>query len=335
MYAVIHKKDENYAKRVKILREIKVNGVVAFVEVLVPDSSKKVIYAMKHIMIHGEPYTREIKLYSQHTNILLSELDSWVKGKGYSDFTGLEQLFWDIAQYEKVLWVDIRQREYVYIFYTARYKFAPEAEFETVTQITVLLLPCNNMCDNISITITDVMAVPPGVISIGHQDIWIRSMLWTAFIVHQVGDGPDPTAPIRLRIKWANFVHSRMGVAQKRVIDAIAKTSWTPEERQLFAPFPPITVIINAWSLPVGKVGMYSRFSAEKSCHLTIHEAVFNQIMKNKQLRRPGESLPYYEYILLHEMIHAAFSQSCYDSDHGPAFMRIAEALELPEKYSK
>lgn len=291
---------------------------------------------MKHIMIHGEPYTREIKLYSQHTNILLSELDSWVKGKRYSDFTGLEQLFWDIAKYEKVLWVDIRQREYVYIFYTARYKFAPEAEVETVTQITVLLLHDNIHDNNISITITDVMTVPPGVISIGHHDIWIRSMLWTAFIIHQVGDGPDPTAPIRLRIKWANFVHSRMGVAQKRVTEAISQISWTPEVQQLFAPFPPITVIINAWSLPVGKVGMYLRaLEDQEEGYLTIHEAVFNQIMKNKQLRRPGESLPYYEYILMHEMIHAAFSQSCYDSDHGPAFMRIAEALELPEKYSK
>ncbi len=176
------------------------------------------------------------------------------------------------------------------------------------------------------------------------KDPWIRSMLWTSSIVAKLTDDMKPIYNIGQRIKWAKFIRKQLPEIQKIVIDASATMETLKE-------FPYITVCVNAWSMPLGRVAKYvhpvyypgdektaltdfesnpnttMRFYGE----LTIHESVFNNIVKTQTLRQSDDKHHYYKYILIHEMIHAIFRN---ESTHGEKFQTIAKTIGLPKKYT-
>jgi hypothetical protein len=363
-------------KKVTIIDTKIINAQVSDVKIaLRSDPSHPLGYIPKRmIYVVGEPAIHEdYTIFSWQSMRTMTALKQWLTPTTYTlgDYVGIEKLCWELAHLDSHLVIDVQPMNPNIInpnivnptiikFYMRPRLFDPNnpASDLTITTVTAIVLPLGTIY-SLSVIISDEpfqrnshRKTKNPKKYIGHQDPWLRSMLWTSHVVALITDDPSPLASIASRVKWAKFMRKQMNLAQQTILNVI-RSNIVPDTSCFIESYPYITVCVNSWSLPVSTVGKYGHplyYAGEEDKALadyksdfhktirfygefTIHEAIFTGILKENKLRKPGDDQPYYKYILMHEMIHAIYKEKCADSNHGPGFQQIADSVSLPIKY--
>ena len=195
--------------------------------------------------------------------------------------------------------------------------------------------------------------------SIGHQDVWVRSMKWAIAIAKATTNNKSAIKYMMDKIMLANDLHKIKQRLQPQVLAAykqvIPKSLYCYKKRPKF---PYITIAVNSWSLQAGKIGMYEhplssyadsvppaswtaangdisgyyKVTDHKVGILTLNSMIFTpQHSTGKSGVRPTRE--YIEEIIKHELIHAILDERCSKELHGNDFKAMAQAVGLPDKY--
>lgn len=155
--------------------------------------------------------------------------------------------------------------------------------------------------------------------SIGDEDPWIRSMLWSMDLADKLQtSGYDYSKAM----DWMRYRLSLLGevwpVASRWI--AIFKNSY----RKMFDEDDDIpeqiTIAINDWALPVDKIASYRHATDDRPYGvLTISPNAWNRGMK------------FVEWVVIHELIHAANGPD--EKSHDERFKLLSDLAGIPEKY--
>jgi hypothetical protein len=259
------------------------------------------------------------------------------QNKTYNSPNGIEKLCWVLTHVETH--IAIRRENNKFILSCRARPFSKYDKSLVITEIHLNICYLNKSTYQMMIYITD--RITPITSYITHPDPWVRSMMW----FEEISYNPQ----ISKRIRWAEFMHKEMREVQKNILIAAEKLN----SPLLQTEFPYITILINSWGLKTGTIGKYGhplymeddpnakydyenipsttlRFYGE----FTIHESIFVNILKTGKVMT-DQGRPLFKYVVAHEMIHAIFKEKCTDSNHGPLFKKIANSIDLPEKYWK
>ena len=192
-----------------------------------------------------------------------------------------------------------------------------------------------------------------------HQDPWLRSMVWTIKVAQLLSTNGhnyiQAIADMQRRIRLANKVRAEMISYQNRIVSILKGFNLTKWEKRCYLKdftYPYISVAINSWALPALTIGKYGhplyysgseQIARENILHdyrsvnrfygeMTIHPEALD-LDNNNGKHDSRDALPYYQYVMMHEMIHAIFGPKCNVKEHGPRFQRIATAMNIPKKY--
>lgn len=196
---------------------------------------------------------------------------------------------------------------------------------------------------------------------ITHYDPWIRSMIWTINVVNLISTHnysyKSVINDMLYRIQLAENIRGEMMVYQQQITNILRGFNMSSFESRCFLTdykFPYISVAINAWALPtltIGKYGHPMYYAGDESRareeilhdykavnrfygEMTIHTEALDLLNSpNGGRHDPEDKLPYYKYVMMHELIHGIFNNKCNGNSHGRRFQRIATAMGIPKKY--
>jgi hypothetical protein len=337
-----------------VVQEYYVNNQLSFMKIKDVQGNEKVL-PIELLYVDGENCIHNKYVYSWQS---LRFISAGIVDEVYSvgDYTGIEKLCYTLTHIDNYFDIQLALTSPQIKIITLRSKprkFSKEdiRLVETLIVLTIVTTGQHTGKYKLSTTISDDFYLDTKTTETAEtaltNDPWIRSMLWTSSIITKLTDDMKPIYNIGQRIKWAKFIRKQLQEIQSIVLDS---TNDTKDEPDLLKEFPYITVCVNAWSMPLGRIAKYvhpiyypgdeklalvdfetnpkatMRFYGE----LTIHESVFNNIVKTQTLRKSDDKHHYYKYILIHEMIHAIFRN---ESTHGEKFQKIAKTIGLPKKY--
>lgn len=331
-----------------VVAEYYVNNQLSFMKIKDAQGNEKVL-PIDLLYVDGENCIHNKYVYSwQALRFMSSGIES-SEVYNLGDYTGIEKLCYTLTHIDNSFDIKLESSTPQVKVITMRSKPRKFSKDDIRNNTVLIVLTITTTSDKykISTSIMDDFVEtkhnegPPA----PQKDPWIRSMLWTSSIVAKLTDDMKPIYNIGQRIKWAKFIRKQLPEIQKIVIEASATMNDTLQE------YPYITVCVNSWSMPLGRVAKYihptyypgdektalvdfethpqtvMRFYGE----LTIHDSVFNNIVRTQTLRKSDDKHHYYKYILIHEMIHAIFRN---ESTHGEKFQTIAKTIGLPKKYT-
>lgn len=273
-------------------------------------------------------------LYSATGNQMRDVLREWLNGQRdfrQSDWSCIEKICMNIAKIAQNVLIERIGENCRFVL--PPQPFAPTDSTLTCTYINLHSINHNDV-RTLIVTITEnkdeqytqeLQHVFSSNRAIGHSDPWVRSMKWALVIVDMLG---GTTAYMKEKLQKVNLLHKIRRYWQPKIIAAYKKVI----APRLFCfkknpQYPYITICVNAWALPAGKIGMYEYPNGHFKCGvLIINPLAFT-------MKAPVGDLPYYEYVIMHELIHALLDQRCNQLHHGPDFIKIAEEIGLPKKY--
>ena len=341
-------------RKTKIMEIIKANGEISDIKTQFGWLPRSTLY-----LVGEEQFNENVYIYSWQSKRIIEHMKDFTnKTFRAGDYTPIEKICNVLSQIDTNAIVKNNDPEIKVIFpsrpYDPRHSCLDQKCSYITTVLYLRLYKVSNEYYTINYHVDD--QVQNETINQPLEityDPWMRSMFWMAQIMKCITDDPTSLRNIALKLRWAKFVRKEMYKIQQEIIQVIQRTPGLKSNPKILTEFPYITISINSFSLPVGVIGKYTHptyqigeehiayqdFVADPKTtikfygELTLHEAIFNNILKSGNLRKTGDQVHYYKYIIAHEMIHAIFREKCIDSNHGPAFKLIAQSIGLPEKY--
>lgn len=153
---------------------------------------------------------------------------------------------------------------------------------------------------------------------IEHDDVWKRSMLWTIETAKTLQteefDYSTAMRDFEYRLGAVDDLYGLKRKIEVRIKELYRKIFHTNDQIP-----DKISLAINTWNLPEGKVAIYRSPQETGLQHATI--TVAPKILKDHE---------YVEYVLTHELIHAAFGHG---QPHDDDYQQLADLLGVPKKY--
>lgn len=337
-------------KKSKVMELSMVNGEISDVKTKFGWLPKSQVY-----LVGAEQFNENVYIYSWQSKRIISHMQEFTNITFRAgDYTPIEKICNILSQIDTNAIVKNDDPGIKIIFPPRPYNPSDSKGGYVSTVLYITFYKVRNQYYTINYHVDDRLGSEDvGVETTVTYDPWMRSMFWMAQIMKCITDDPGPLRNIALKLRWDKFVRKEMYKIQKEILTVIRQTPALQNNPKILNEFPYITIAINSYSLPVGVVGKYThptyRIGEEHIAYrdfitdprttikfygeLTLHEAIFNNILKSGVLRKTGDTVHYYKYIIAHEMIHAIFREKCTDSNHGPAFKLIAQGVGLPEKY--
>lgn len=303
------------------------NKQVAGLEV---DLSGKTYYApIKDFDIAKKPsFSEDVYLHSEDSIKIRKQLSHW---NGQRDYMGLE---WDGV--EKFNFELAKIIDSVAIESAGWYKYdsskrgdmdGKDWRLVTTNTDSTVSINCHSILhDNVwslSTTIFDTKEIKKGSLkSISDEDVWKRSIKWsikTAEVLSTDGYNYDSViADMKNRLKEVNKLQK---IKDEIVKDIKNKFSRNFREKRALPK--EITIGISKWGVTSGKIATYYSPKGERK---------FGIIMVNPKALGDDK---YLKQIIMHELIHASFGQSCGRNAHHDNFNKLADMIGLEKKYRK
>ncbi len=156
------------------------------------------------------------------------------------------------------------------------------------------------------------------------KDHWLRSMLWSIELTKILeGSGFKYSAArknMQERVDMSRKLRPTMDKLLKQARDFYRKEFGGEPTKPTY-----ISLVLNSWITPRESIGMY--FPAQNKYGIYIPYGIIvvdEDALDNKEYTR---------YVIMHEVIHSLFGESCGPNSHHARFRKIGDLMGLLKKY--